>query len=64
MMNLFGNLGPHGHFILIAYAIALVTVATLIGWVWLDYRAQKRALGEMEARGVTRRSARTAESVS
>jgi len=64
MMNLFGNLGPHGHFILIAYGVAVVTVATLIGWVWLDYRAQKRALGEMEARGVTRRSARPAESVS
>jgi len=64
MMNLFGNLGPHAHFILIAYGIAVVTVATLIGWVWLDYRAQKRALGEMEARGVTRRSARAAESVS
>ena len=64
MMNLFGNLGPHGHFILIAYGIAILTVTALIGWIWLDYRAQKRALGEMEARGVTRRSARTAESVS
>ena len=64
MMNLFGNLGPHAHFILIAYAIAILTVAALIGWIWLDYRAQKRALGEMEARGVTRRSARAAGSVS
>ena len=64
MMNVFENLGPHAHFILIAYAIAVLTVAALIGWVWLDYRAQKRALGEMEARGVTRRSARAAGSVS
>ena len=61
MMNLFGQLGPHAHFILIAYAIATATVAALIGWVWLDYRAQMRALGEMEARGVTRRSARPTE---
>ena len=58
------GLGPHANFIIIAYAIAIATLAALIGWVWLDYRAQKRALGEMEARGITRRSARAAESAS
>ncbi|MEW6454192.1 MAG: heme exporter protein CcmD [Pseudomonadota bacterium] len=55
------NLGPHADFIVIAYAIAALTVAALIGWVWLDYRAQKVALDELEARGVTRRSARATE---
>lgn len=61
MTNLFGNLGPHADFIVIAYAIAAATVAALIGWVWFDFRAQKAALGELEARGVTRRSARATE---
>jgi heme exporter protein D len=61
MIDVFGNLGPHATFIVIAYLIAAATLLALIGWVWLDYRTQKRALGEMEARGITRRSARTAE---
>jgi heme exporter protein D len=51
------NLGPHAAFILAAYAAAIVVVAGLIGWVIVDYRAQKRVLGDLEARGVTRRSA-------
>jgi heme exporter protein D len=58
------NLGPHAHFILIAYGLAVLTLTGLIAWVWLDYRAQKNALGELEARGVTRRSSRAAESLS
>ncbi len=53
------NLGPHSGFIVAAYAMAAVTIAGLIAWVWLDYRTQKRALAEFEARGVTRRSERT-----
>jgi hypothetical protein len=32
-------------------------VASLIAWVVLDFRAQKRMLGDLEAHGVTRRSA-------
>jgi heme exporter protein D len=51
------NLGPHAVFIIAAYAAAIVVVAGLIGWVIVDYRAQKRVLGDLEARGVTRRSA-------
>jgi heme exporter protein D len=61
MMDLFGNLGPHAQFIVIAYAIAAATMAALIGWVWLDYRAQKAALDDLESRGITRRSARASE---
>jgi heme exporter protein D len=61
MTNLFGDLGPHAHFIVIAYAIAAFALGALIGWVWLDYRAQKAALDDLESRGITRRSARPAE---
>ena len=51
------NLGPHAAFILAAYAATIVVVAGLVAWVILDFRAQKRVLGDLEAHGVTRRSA-------
>ena len=51
------NLGPHADFIVAAYAVTIFVVAALIGWVLLDYSAQRRVLGELEERGVTRRSA-------
>jgi len=51
------SLGPHAAFILAAYAAAIVVVAGLIAWVVADFRAQRRALGDLEAHGVTRRSA-------
>jgi heme exporter protein D len=51
------NLGPHAAFIIAAYAAGIAVVAGLIGWVIVDYRAQKRVLGDLEAHGVTRRSA-------
>jgi heme exporter protein D len=51
------NLGPHADFIVAAYAVTTFVVAALIGWVLLDYSAQRRLLGELEERGVTRRSA-------
>ncbi|MGA7971613.1 MAG: hypothetical protein WCA36_02305 [Pseudolabrys sp.] len=36
-------------------------VAVLIAWVVLDYSAQRRILGDLEARGVSRRSQRTTD---
>jgi heme exporter protein D len=51
------NLGPHAAFILAAWGMGVVVVAGLIGWVAADFRAQKRVLGDLEAHGVTRRSA-------
>jgi heme exporter protein D len=51
------NLGPHAAFIIAAYAAAIVVIGGLVGWVVVDYRAQKRVLGDLEAHGVTRRSA-------
>ncbi len=50
------NLGPHADFIVAAYAVTVFVVATLIAWVVLDYSAQRRILGDLEDRGVTRRS--------
>ena len=57
------TLGPHADFIVAAYGIAVMVVAALIGWVALDYRAQKRSLERLEERGITRRSERTVETV-
>ena len=47
----------HIAFIVASYAAAFAVVGGLIGWVMLDFRAQKRALADLEMRGLTRRSA-------
>jgi heme exporter protein D len=52
------SLGSHADFIVAAYAVTLFVVALLVGWVVLDYFAQRRILGDLEERGVTRRSQR------
>jgi heme exporter protein D len=57
------NLGPHAAFIVAAYAAAAVIFFTLIAWVLFDYRAQRKQLGELEARGITRRSERATRTV-
>lgn len=49
-------LGPHAGFIIASYAVFFVVVAGMILWILLDGHAQRRALAEMEARGVRRRS--------
>jgi heme exporter protein D len=51
------DLGPHAAFILAAYAAAVLVIAGLTLWVAADYRTQRRALAELEERGLTRRSA-------
>jgi heme exporter protein D len=56
-MNPF-DLGPHAAFILIAYGLCLLTMVSLLLWVVLDHRAQKRALADLEQRGIGRRSDR------
>ena len=50
------DLGPHATFILAAYGVALLVLIVLIGWIVLDYRAQRRRVAELESQGVTRRS--------
>jgi heme exporter protein D len=54
------NLGPHADFIIAAYAVTLIVVAALLAWVMLDYSMQRRILGNLEERGVNRRSQRGA----
>jgi heme exporter protein D len=50
------SLGPHAAFIIAAYAVTVLVVIGLIAWVMLDHRAQARALADLDARGVRRRS--------
>jgi heme exporter protein D len=52
------NLGPHADFIVAAYGVTIFMVVALIAWVIVDYSAQRRILGDLEERGVTRRSQR------
>ena len=47
----------HTAFIVAAYAVAGAVIGGLIAWVMLDYRAQKRALADLEKLGIRRRSA-------
>ena len=52
------NLGPHADFIIASYAVTIFVVAALIAWIFADYSAQRRILGDLEDSGVTRRSLR------
>ena len=47
----------HLPFIVGSYAAACVVIGALIAWVAIDFRAQRRALADLETRGVARRSA-------
>ncbi len=53
------DLGPHAAFIWASYALFLIVLAGLIAWLVFDGRRQERALADLEARGVKRRSARS-----
>ena len=52
------DLGPHAGFIISAYATAAIIVGALVFWVYADYRALKRSIAELEARGTKRHSIR------
>lgn len=52
------DLGPHAAFIVAAYLAVVLVIAGLIGWIVTDARRQRRLLADLEAQGVTRRSAR------
>jgi heme exporter protein D len=51
-------LGPYTGFIAASYGVVFLTIFILILWIILDGRAQSKALAELEARGISRRSAR------
>ncbi|MCR6733561.1 MAG: heme exporter protein CcmD [Afipia sp.] len=53
------SFGPYASFIVTSYLLAAFVVAALIVWIALDYRRQQRTLRDLEASGVTRRSAQT-----
>ena len=47
----------HLPFIVGSYAAACVVIGALIAWVAIDFRAQRRALADLDMRGIARRSA-------
>jgi len=47
----------HLPFIVASYAAAGAVIGGLIAWVAFDFRAQRRALTDLETRGAVRRSA-------
>jgi heme exporter protein D len=51
------DLGSHADFIIVSYLVVAAVIALLVGWVTADYFTQKRALAELDRRGITRRSA-------
>jgi len=50
--------GANAGFIIAAYGAATVVIVLLVAWVVIDHRLQKRALAELETRGIKRRAAR------
>jgi heme exporter protein D len=56
-------LGPYASFVLTSYLLAAAVVLALIGWIAIDYRSQTRRLRDLEARGVVRRSGRSATEI-
>ena len=51
------DFGPHTGFILAAYASVITVLGGLVLWLIYDGKRYTRALDELEARGVKRRSA-------
>ncbi|SDO64050.1 heme exporter protein CcmD [Phyllobacterium sp. OV277] len=46
----------HTGFVLASYGVSIVVLVALVSWILIDQRAQRRALQELETRGVRRRS--------
>jgi heme exporter protein D len=57
------DLGPYTSFIATSYLAVLFVVAVLIGWIVLDYRAQRARLRALEQSGISRRSGRSATDI-
>ncbi|MFG1358953.1 heme exporter protein CcmD [Xanthobacter pseudotagetidis] len=51
----------HFTFIAASYAVSALGLGLLAAWLLVDNAAQKRALAELEARGVRRRSSAAAK---
>jgi len=50
------DLGQHAVFIVSSYAVVAAALTLLAVWLTIDGRRQQRALQQLEARGVRRRS--------
>jgi heme exporter protein D len=46
----------HAFYIGMSYGLTGLIVVALIAWVWLDGRARKRELAQLEASGIRRRA--------
>ncbi len=53
--------GDYAGFIVPAYVISALVLASLIVWLWLQHRARLRDLDELERSGARRRSAMKGE---
>jgi heme exporter protein D len=46
----------YAFYVFTSYGVAAFVMLCLIGWVWLDGRARRGELAELEASGIRRRS--------
>lgn len=53
------SLGPYAPFIVTSYALVTLVVIALIAWIVFDHRRQRQTLRDLEAGGMTRRSAQS-----
>jgi len=51
----------HAAYVFAAYAITVIAIGGLIGWILIDQRARRREIADLEAAGVRRRSDRGSE---
>ncbi|MCO6188077.1 heme exporter protein CcmD [Rhizobium sp. L1K21] len=51
----------HAFYIYASYGIAALTIVGIVVWTWLDSRARRKELQKLEASGIRRRSAGSAE---
>ena len=50
----------YAFYVFTSYGVAAAVTLCLIAWVWLDGRARRKELAELEASGIRRRSSRPA----
>lgn len=46
----------HAFYIGMSYALTGLITAVLIAWIWLDGRARRREMAQLEASGIRRRA--------
>ena len=51
-------MSAHAAYVAAAYGATALALGGLIGWLLLDQRAQRKALAQLEASGIRRRSDR------